>query len=252
VFPIPDALAAFYLICFWVGLLFVVASFFLGLTHDILHLPGLSHGHGGELHTGGMETHTGDLSHGAGSAGGTHAVGTHGEAGHGGSNNGALHAAGHEGLHGGQDASDEHAGGSHVSPFNVSTVMAFLTWFGGAGYILRVYEGVTGVFSVTVATLAGLVGGTVIFFFLARVLLPGQRFLNPADYRMEGTVATVTMPIEPGQTGEIIYTQGGTRHSDGARSADGKPIEHGTEVVIVRYERGIAYVEPWKSFVAKG
>jgi hypothetical protein len=62
----------------------------------------------------------------------------------------------------------------------------------------------------------------------------------------------VTVPIALGQTGEIVYTQGGSRHSDGARSAEGKPIEHGAEVVVVRYERGIAYVEPWGSFVAKG
>lgn len=241
-FPIPDALAAFYLICFAVGLLFVLASFFMGLTHDTLHLPGLPHGSGAELHSGGGAHDAGSLSHG----------GAHGGASQAGLNHGEIHAAGHEGLHGGQDGGEDRATDSHVSPVNVSTVMAFLTWFGGAGYILRVYAGVLGVLSVAVATLAGLVGGAVIFFFLVRVLLPGQRFLNPDDYRMEGTVATVTMPIEPGQTGEIVYTQGGTRHSDGARSSDGKPIEHGTEVVIVRYERGIAYVEPWNSFIAKG
>lgn len=38
-FPIPDALAAFYLTCFAVGFLFVLVSLFLGATHDTIHLP---------------------------------------------------------------------------------------------------------------------------------------------------------------------------------------------------------------------
>ncbi len=244
-FPIPDALAAFYLICFAVGLLFVLASFFLGLTHDTLHLPGIDHGHDAGLHTG-------DVGHGAGSVDGAHAGEVHAQISPGGHHQGPLHAAGHEGLHGGGEDAEEQATGGHVSPINLSTVMAFLTWFGGAGYILRVYEGVLGIVSLIIAAMAGLVGGALIFFFLVRVLLPGQRFLNPSDYQIVGTLARVTMQIEPGQTGEIVYTQGGTRHSDGARSADGNPIEHGAEVVIVRYEHGIAYVEPWNTFVARG
>lgn len=229
-FPIPDALAAFYLICFAVGLLFVVMSLMLGLTHDTLHLPGIDHGHAGAGQMGDVQQ-----------AGGVDS---------------SVDGAGDAGpADGGHDAAGVHGhvqSGTHVSPINVSTVMAFLTWFGGAGYILRAYAGVLGILSVIVAALVGLAGGAVIFFFLVRVLLPGQRFMNPSDYRMEGTVATVSMPIEPGQTGEIVYTHGGSRHSDGARSADGKPIEHGAEVVIVRYEHGIAYVEPWNSFVARG
>ncbi len=233
-FPIPDALAAFYLTCFAVGFLFVVVSLFLGLTHDTLHLPGLSHGDGGH---GGLE----GLHHGA---------------------------AGDTSLHGGEievtpaaEAGPDGAGGTvhpihhaghGVSPLNLSTAMAFLTWFGGAGYILRVYAGLWGLASIVAASLAGLAGGAIIFYFLARVLLPGQRILDPADYRMEGTVAEVTVPIQPGMVGEIVYSKGGSRHSDGARSVDGSAIEHGTEVVIVRYERGIAYVEPWSSYVQKG
>jgi hypothetical protein len=45
---------------------------------------------------------------------------------------------------------------------------------------------------------------------------------------------------------------GGTRRSDGARSLDGSPIQRDAEVVIVRYERGIAYVQPWNAFVEEG
>ncbi len=236
-FPIPDALAAFYLVCFAVGFLFVFASLFLGLTHDTLHLPGLPHGDGGQGDLGGPGQGAGGdgILHGGdvGDVGGAEATDL------GPQEATAAHPVGHHGGHG-------------VSPVNLSTVMAFLTWFGGAGYLLRVYAGLWGLASVVAASLAGLVGGAIIFYFLVRVLLPGQRILDPADYRMEGTVAQVTVPIKPGVVGEIVYCKGGSRRSDGARSVDGSAIERGTEVVVVRYERGIAYVEPWNSYVAKG
>ncbi len=227
-FPIPDAIAGFYLFCFAVGFLFVFASLFLGLSHDILHLPGFGGEGGGVDHGGGVEV------------------------------------GGHEGAQvdvgsadgGGNGSSTEH-GGSHpsahgISPINLTTIMAFLTWFGGAGYILRAYGGVMGLVGLVAAALAGLVGGAIIFYIMARVLLPGESTLDPADYRMEGTIARVTVAIRPDCAGEIVYAMGGSRRSDGARSVDGSTIERGTEVVVVRYERGIAFVEPWSSYVAKG
>jgi len=242
-FPVPDALAGFYLVCFGVGFLFTFASLFMGLTHDTFHLPGLPHGDAGQGHMGDVgHGHMGGLDH--GHLGGPehlgHAGGIHGSA-----DNGATTGEGAAGP-----SAAHHAAG--ISPINVSTVMAFLTWFGGAGYILRAYAGVWGLVSLVAASLIGLAGGAVIFFFLARVLFPGQRFMDPADYRLEGTVAQVTVSIRPDVTGEIVYCKGGSRRSDGARSADGAAIEHGTEVVIVRYDRGIAYVEPWNSYVKKG
>lgn len=233
-FPIPDALAGFYLICFAVGFLFVLVSLFLGITHDTLHLPGFG-GNGGGTDGGGLDHGAvADVGTDAGGAGDTGLPGSVGDGG----------APAHVSPH--------HGHGHGVSPINVSTVMAFLTWFGGAGYILRVYFGFLGVVSVVAASLAGVLGGALIFYLLVRVLIPGQRILNPNDYRIEGTVARVTVPIGPNGTGEIVYTKGGSRHSEGAKSVDGSAIERGTEVVVVRYEHGIAYVEPWSSYVRKG
>ena len=43
-----------------------------------------------------------------------------------------------------------------------------------------------------------------------------------------------------------MFSQGGTRHVAGARSEDGKAIPKGAEVVVTRYDKGIAYVKPWE------
>ncbi len=164
-----------------------------------------------------------------------------------------LHIPGLDGLLGGHgDATGTaHHQGSGLSPFNFSTISAFLTWFGGAGYLLERYSSFTGVAIVAVATAAGVVGGGAIFVTLTRYVMPRLTEMRPEDYRVAGTVARVTIPIRAGGTGEIVYSLAGARHSDGARSDSGEAIERGVEVVIVKVERGIAYVERWDSYAAR-
>ena len=130
------------------------------------------------------------------------------------------------------------------SPLSVNTAMIFLTWFGAAGYIARVYSGALAVVSLLVAALAGIAGGAAVYLFLAKVLWRGQRQLSPARYRVAGTPARVSSPIRAGGTGEVIYTLDGKQFVDGARSVDGSALPLGAEVIITRYERGLAYVRP--------
>ncbi len=63
---------------------------------------------------------------------------------------------------------------------------------------------------------------------------------------MAGVLGHVSDTIRDGDgTGEIIYSQTGARRAAAARSEDGSLIERGTEVIVIRYERGIAYVRRW-------
>ena len=138
-------------------------------------------------------------------------------------------------------------GGGHdgASWFNLGTMAAFLAWFGGTGYLLDHYYGVWFVVALGVATLSGLGGASVVFWFLAKVLMRHEEALDPADYDMVGVLGRMSIPIRPGGTGELIYSQQGTRHVTGARSEDGTAIPKGAEVMVTRYEKGIAYVRPW-------
>lgn len=135
-----------------------------------------------------------------------------------------------------------HSGSSHASPFNVASLMMFLTWFGAAGYIMLHYRSATGTIALTVAVAAGFLGGALMYLFFARVLIANEHPLVNADFEMTGVLGRISMPIRPSGTGELIYSQEGTRRSCGARSDDGKPIDRGTEVIVMRYEKGIAYV----------
>ncbi|MFY9645227.1 MAG: hypothetical protein WAK29_08610, partial [Terriglobales bacterium] len=55
-----------------------------------------------------------------------------------------------------------------------------------------------------------------------------------------------SMPIRVNGTGEIIYSQAGTRRTCGARSENGSAIEKGAEIMVTRYDKGIAYVRLWE------
>jgi len=96
------------------------------------------------------------------------------------------------------------------------------------------------------AGLCGLIGGAVVFFFLARVLLPHERELTADETAVTGAVGHVSASIRAGGTGEIVYEQLGARRSIAARSETGELIPRGEEVFVVRYEHGIAYVRRWE------
>lgn len=140
--------------------------------------------------------------------------------------------------------------GSGVSKFNFGTIAAFLTWFGGAGYIMSSWGRIGLALIFVVAVAVGLVGAVIIFLFVAKIVAPGDIPLDPADYRMIGALGTVSSPVLPRGTGEMIFVQQGRRSAVPIRSESGSLIPIGKEVVVTRYENGIAYVREWEELTA--
>jgi hypothetical protein len=139
------------------------------------------------------------------------------------------------------------AGGGAEMPFlNFGTITAFLAWFGGTGYLLTRYSSLVVAGVLTIAIVAGLIGAMIVFWFVAKLLLKHDVELDPADYERVGVLGRVGSPIRAGGTGEIIFSQEGTRHTCGARSENGEALPRGAEVIITRYEHGIAYVRRWE------
>src|SRR5580658_9549330 len=142
----------------------------------------------------------------------------HGTPGHATSGHGAAHApAGHGSEGSGPGATRTGGLRGSVSPFNAPTIAAFLAWFGGTGYLLTRYSAMRVGAELTMSAAVGLVGG----------------------------LGKLCIPIRQGGTGEMIYSQAGTRRVCGARSENGSSMEKGDEVVVTRYEKGLAYVRLW-------
>jgi len=145
-----------------------------------------------------------------------------------------------------------HAGTGGEMPFlNFGTVTAFLAWFGGSGYLLTRYSSFMVAGVLTLAVITGLAGATIVFWFVAKLLLKHDRELDPADYDRVGVLARISSPVREGGTGEIIFSQEGTRNTCGARSENGEALPRGTEVIVTRYEHGIAYVRRWEELAEK-
>jgi membrane protein implicated in regulation of membrane protease activity len=137
-----------------------------------------------------------------------------------------------------------------MSWFNAMTIMTFLAWFGGVGYILSTHSQLVAFAALFIAIVAGLFAAGLVFKFMARIVKVSDAQMLDWDYRIEGTVGTISSPIREDGTGEMIFEQRGVRKSVGARSEDGKPLPNGTEVAITRYENGIAYVKKWEEFTS--
>jgi membrane protein implicated in regulation of membrane protease activity len=152
---------------------------------------------------------------------------------------GILH--GHGGGHG-----HAHSGGKGGSWFNFGTITAFLAWFGGTGYLLSRYSNMWALLALALATLSGIAGAAIVFWFLFKFLLAHERDLDPADYNMVGVLGRVSNPVRVDGTGEMIFSRDGGRCCAAIRSDDGRAISKNIEVVVIRYEKGIAYVRPWE------
>jgi|SRR5579871_5487955 len=135
--------------------------------------------------------------------------------------------------------------GSQNSPINFSTVAAFLAWFGAAGYLITRFTTLWTLLALALSFITGLGGAAVVFLFLVKFMLTHDYELDPADYEMTGVLGHVSSPVREGGTGEMIYSQAGARRAASIRSDTGAAIPKGTEVVVIRYENGIAYVRPW-------
>jgi membrane protein implicated in regulation of membrane protease activity len=207
--------ATFYLVCFVLGFAFTLISLLSGIGH--LHVPVKWHVFHGGVHspaTGASPTVGSAIRGGGGGTAPTQSQVAPGRSG-------------------------------SVGPVNSFTIMAFLTWFGGTGLLLAEYSKVWFAIALLLASLSGVAGSAVVFTFLTRVALAHDGSLEAEVSQMVGVLGRLTVSVRPGGTGEIVYSQGGTRHTCGARAEDSTAIPKGSEVVVTRYERGIAYVRPW-------
>ena len=166
---------------------------------------------------------------------------------------GHVHAGPHVHLgHAGARVGSARVSRAEAPLLNPVSLAAFLAWFGGVGYLLSRFSSLWFVVGLGIALLSGVTGAGIIYLFLSRVLMSPDENLDPADYDMIGVLGHISMPIrEGGGTGEIIYSQAGTRQTCGARAEDGTAIAKGTEVVVTRYEKGIAYVRLWSEMAGE-
>lgn len=155
------------------------------------------------------------------------------------------HGHGHAPIHGHAPGHGHAAHTGHdndISILNISTILAFATWFGGCAYLLRNALSLPALVGVA----GGLVGGAfgaVAVFRLLLMIKRQETYLSASTERLAGSIARVTSPIREGGTGEIVYELNGVRQVSAARTSGGKALPRGAEVIVIRREHGIALVD---------
>lgn len=151
-----------------------------------------------------------------------------------------FHIPGHGHFHTGH--------GGHFPLFNPMTIAVFLTWFGGAGYLLVHGHHVWIFTALVLASLVGIAGASIVFLFVAKFLMAHQHELDPMDFEMVGVLGKVSGTIRQGGTGEIIFEQEGARKACAARAEKDEQFSRGEEVIVTHFEHGVAYVRRWDEF----
>jgi hypothetical protein len=162
-------------------------------------------------------------------------------------------AGGHGTAHhgGGTARAGQGVQGGHFPFFNPMSIAVFLAWFGGTGYLLVHLRHIWAFAGLALATLAGLAGAGIVFLFVAKFLMARDFTLDPADFDMVGVLGRVCGTIRNGGTGEIIFEQLGVRKACAARAESAEDIQRDEEVVVTRYEHGVAYVRRWNELAEK-
>jgi membrane protein implicated in regulation of membrane protease activity len=220
-----------------------VACLFGGFVATVLlaALGALGAGHAGHAHAHAGHLTTSGTPHG-------HALGAHAPHGHTlGAHGPHGQAVKGSGLHGATQMSTvSHqlavALGWTLSWLSPLTLAAGALWFGGAGLLAEgLLPPAASAVAVPLAVVAAVLGAAFVRAAMAAFV---RASTPPLHGDAVGAVGTLSAPIRADAPGEVIYALEGLRCSAAARSVDGAPLPRGTSVVIVRRERGIAWVEP--------
>jgi hypothetical protein len=158
---------------------------------------------------------------------------------------GHFHGVGHAGH------TPAHGQGGGFPFFNPMSIAVFLAWFGGTGYLLVHHRHVWVFAGLALASLAGFTGASLVFLFVAKFLMARDFTLNPDDFEMVGVLGRVSGVVRSDGVGEMIFEQQGVRKACAVRSDNGEEITLDEEVVVTRYDHGIAWVHRWQDFADK-
>lgn len=152
-------------------------------------------------------------------------------------------------LHG--DAGGAHGHGhGHSGPsvFNLSSLLAGLTVFGGMGYILNKVGMTSGLLILLLAIAAGLGMAWLFFLLYAKVIYKHDDSMKESDFELSGQLGKLSVPIIGEGMGEMVYVLHGTTRSISVRSENGESLAKGTKVVILNISKGVATVTAFNEF----
>ena len=141
---------------------------------------------------------------------------------------------------GGADAGDA---GVSFSPFSPVVLAMFIASFGGAGIIFKKVLDWPLIAHLPASAACGIGVATFVFLFFWKLFKMAQGTSQVRASEAIGIKAEITVDIPNDGLGQIGYTLGGMRHTNPAKSVEGKELPAGVVVKIVDRVGNIYLVE---------
>jgi hypothetical protein len=120
--------------------------------------------------------------------------------------------------------------------------------FGAIGYLIVRNSSLGSSATMLIALGSGVAGWLGMTFLMAKwALKPSAFSAHDEAEEIQGQPAQVVDPISAGVLGSIRFQKNGRMHDAPARGITTENLPRGTEVVIDRFEDGVAIVEDWAS-----
>ncbi|MEC0225955.1 hypothetical protein [Paenibacillus alba] len=126
--------------------------------------------------------------------------------------------------------------------FNLSSILASLTVFGGIGFILNKVGMTSSLLILLIAIGAGIFMGWLFFLLFAKVIYKHDDSMKESDFNLSGQLGKLSVPIHGTGTGEMMFVMQGTTRTISARSERGESIPKGAKVLILQMNKGVATV----------
>lgn len=138
---------------------------------------------------------------------------------------------------------------SRPAPYlNLPALAALMVVFGAVGYLLVRNSGLSSLSTGLIAAGSGVAGWVGMSFLMAKwALRPPAPNAHDEAEKIQGQPALVLIPISSRGLGSIRYERNGEEHEAPARGLGERDLPRGTEVVIDRFDEGVAVVEDWAS-----
>ncbi|WP_054706440.1 NfeD family protein [Bacillus sp. JCM 19041] len=121
-------------------------------------------------------------------------------------------------------------------------ILSTLSFFGASAYLLERFSPFTSAISASIAVVIALVLAILFNLFILTPLQHAEESNAYDDEDLEGRTGEIILSIPTDGYGEVVLRGDSGTIAKTAACVDGTEIQAGTEVVIVKIEKGIAYV----------
>lgn len=125
---------------------------------------------------------------------------------------------------------------------NPIVAVSFLTVFGGIGILGTTYFKWLAIIVFLVALSLGIIVSSLLYKYIAMPLYKSENSTDISRSDLASTPAEVVCDIIEGGFGEIRYTVNQIRYNAPAMHIDGKAVEQGKKVLILKVENNIFYI----------